>query len=281
MRLKSQTLAAATAAMIAGVLAAVAMPAAAQPAPPIIGGPPIAGGWSPVADAAANPRVLAAARAAAGQLPGGNAAGVKVVSARQQVVAGMNYQMEIVLADGSHWDVTVWAKLDGGHEMTKSTRLPATKPAPTTPPVAGGGSGLQLAANGVVLSGGRPVRFGTPQAQVLSLLAARGKAKLEMNSECGAGPIEFASWPDGLNLLFQDGKFGGWSINDGGQKLATTKGLRMGGLETSLRAAGPVSIERSTLGREFTAGGISGILSEGKPPAKITALWAGLSCVFR
>jgi len=40
-------------------------------------------------------------------------------------------------------------------------------------------------------------------------------------------------------------------------------------------------VEESTRGIEFTADGVSGILASNAPDARVTALWAGATCVFR
>ncbi|MFN7026716.1 MAG: hypothetical protein ACK4QP_19815, partial [Pseudorhizobium sp.] len=56
-----------------------------------------------------------------------------------------------------------------------------------------------------------PLPFGSPKAAVLaSLERVRGKAAQGTNADCGAGPVQVASWPDGLSLIFQDAKFAGW-----------------------------------------------------------------------
>ena len=42
-----------------------------------------------------------------------------------------------------------------------------------------------------------------------------------------------------------------------------------------------LGVEQSTLGTEFSAGGLGGVLESGKPAAKVTHLWGGSTCVFR
>lgn len=37
----------------------------------------------------------------------------------------------------------------------------------------------------------------------------------------------------------------------------------------------------STIGTEFHAGGLSGLLESDAPDARITDLWAGANCIFR
>ncbi len=82
---------------------------------------PVAGGWSAASPTDAG--VLAAAQAATSQLGPAGATLKRVLAAQQQVVAGLNYQLDLMLTDGSRWRVTVWRRLDGGHELTSSQRL--------------------------------------------------------------------------------------------------------------------------------------------------------------
>jgi hypothetical protein len=42
-----------------------------------------------------------------------------------------------------------------------------------------------------------------------------------------------------------------------------------------------VTIEDSTLGIEFSAGGMSGLLSMRESSGEITNLWAGVTCIAR
>jgi hypothetical protein len=40
-------------------------------------------------------------------------------------------------------------------------------------------------------------------------------------------------------------------------------------------------VQESTLGHEFDAGGLFGVLDGSSPGARIDVLWAGASCTFR
>jgi hypothetical protein len=42
-----------------------------------------------------------------------------------------------------------------------------------------------------------------------------------------------------------------------------------------------VRVFQSTLGTEFSAGGIAGLLESAGPQARIVALWAGMVCIAR
>jgi hypothetical protein len=146
---------------------------------------------------------------------------------------------------------------------------------------------LFLAPNGldteVVASGARQLMaFSRTKSQVLVTMTRVEPAPgLESeNGECGAGPMDFAAWPDGLTLMFQEGRFVGWSADEAG--LTTTDGLGVGSTRAQLLAVRPAArIEESTLGMEFSVGEMGGLLDGPGPDAKITTLWAGVTCMFR
>jgi hypothetical protein len=139
---------------------------------------------------------------------------------------------------------------------------------------------------GLVLDGGaiRQARFGMSRAAVTRMLAAVLGDPIEEgdNQECGAGALGFANFRDGLGLYFQDDKFVGWDLDggDGGQ-VATAAGVGIGATRRQLESASSVIVEDSTLGIEFSAGGLSGLLSSRAPEGEITNLWAGATCIAR
>lgn len=150
------------------------------------------------------------------------------------------------------------------------------------------GPAVNLAPDGlsVVLPDGaaRHVAFGMARADATRMIAAALGNPIEEgdNQECGAGALSFANFGEGLGLYFQDGKFAGWDL-DGreGGRFATAAGIGVGSTRKQLEAAGPVTIEDSTLGIEFSAGGMSGLLSAREPDGEITSLWAGVTCIAR
>ncbi|WP_423140745.1 hypothetical protein ACOYW6_07695 [Parablastomonas sp. CN1-191] len=127
--------------------------------------------------------------------------------------------------------------------------------------------------------------FGKPKDEVLaSLQKVRGMAANSINSDCGAGPAAFAGWPDGLSLLFQDGRFVGWGLDRRSQRgVRTADGIGIGSTRAELAGAiGPsLQVRKTTLGTEFTAGEYHGLFDNGRPEARITDMWAGVSCVAR
>lgn len=151
------------------------------------------------------------------------------------------------------------------------------------------GPALQVHEEGLRLAGpsagqGAGIAFGATQDEVLAQLAFLGEPEVATNEECGAGPMQIARWPNGLSLLFQDGRFAGWSVDGRGEnRPATTQGIDAdGSSRAELEAAYPgANVEESSLGQEFAAGGIGGLLDGSGPEAKVTAMWAGTTCMFR
>ncbi len=130
----------------------------------------------------------------------------------------------------------------------------------------------------------RPLAFGTPETEVLaSLERVRGPAGKGVNQDCGAGPVQYANWPDGLSLVFQNGAFAGWGLDlRAAGALATADGVGPGTTRSVLTESfGSVTFQDTSLGTEFSAGDIFGLLDGPGPEAKVTHMWAGVSCVAR
>jgi hypothetical protein len=142
--------------------------------------------------------------------------------------------------------------------------------------------GLRLVTDG---GSTRLLHFERPAEEAMAVLttvlgepASRG-----INSECGAGPTDIAQWSNGLSVLFLNGAFAGWSVDGASAgKLTTMDGVGVGTSRQSLSEAfAELQVEESTLGLEFTAGAYSGLIDKDGPDGKISAMWAGTSCVFR
>lgn len=129
----------------------------------------------------------------------------------------------------------------------------------------------------------RELAFGLDRAAVEDALAlALGKpAERGANGECGEGAMDFARMPGGLLVWFQEGKFVGWFTDDIATKRATASGIGIGSTRKELTGAYAAEISESSLGEEFTAGELSGLLSGSGATAKITAIWSGQVCNFR
>lgn len=133
-------------------------------------------------------------------------------------------------------------------------------------------------------SAATPLAFGRPQTDVLATLErVRGPAGKGTNESCGAGPVQYANWPDGLSLVFQDDRFVGWSLDGRATgAIATASGIGPGSTRADIDAAyAGVDVQETTLGDEFDAGGFFGLLDGSNPTAKITTMWAGVNCVAR
>ncbi|HEX8514272.1 MAG TPA: hypothetical protein VF688_14335, partial [Allosphingosinicella sp.] len=70
----------------------------------------------------------------------------------------------------------------------------------------------------------------------------------------------------------------GWD-NKGGLK--TIEGIGVGSTRAEVATLPGFEVEESTLGTEFRAGGLSGVLDSNAPNAKVTHIWGGATCVFR
>ena len=127
----------------------------------------------------------------------------------------------------------------------------------------------------------RIVSFDTPKAATVEALTralGRPPSELGENEECPGGALEYATWKDEIMIWFENGRFAGW---DNKGKLKTTGGIGIGSSRADVAKLAGMEVEESTLGTEFRAGGLSGILSSKAADAKVTHLWGGATCVFR
>jgi hypothetical protein len=123
--------------------------------------------------------------------------------------------------------------------------------------------------------------FGTRKAATVAAL----------NSVLGAPPVEqgdvddcnasYARWPSGLGAWFTVGNFSGWAVPAEASGLATAAGVGPGSTRAELDAAYDAIVFESSLGTEFTAGELAGVLSSDAPDGRITHLWSGNTCIAR
>ena len=147
--------------------------------------------------------------------------------------------------------------------------------------------GLAIEAEGLRLfddaGAARAIPFGTPQATAIAAVAASvGGAAPEVttNSECGAGPVQFAKFSNGLQLAFQNEQFQGWFVDEAG--VTTADGMGVGSTRASIEESRTIEMqEDSTLGAEFSSGDLGGFLTNATPQGTVTSLYAGLTCFFR
>lgn len=81
--------------------------------------PALVGGWHPADPDAATK----AARFALPHLKEKRPRLRRILSAEQQIVAGLNVRLTLLLRNGHRWRVTVWRKLDGGMVVTEAVRV--------------------------------------------------------------------------------------------------------------------------------------------------------------
>ncbi len=172
-------------------------------------------------------------------------------------------------------------------ERGSQSATPTEVAPPATPAPAAAQPALAVEAEGLRLfdpasGSARPIPFGTARAQTLAALAFRGSPGTGTNGECGAGPLAYASWPDGLILWFQNEVFAGWALDDrAAGAIGTAAGIGPGSTRADLDSATAATVEQSTLGTEFAAGELFGLLDGAGQGAEITNMWAGVSCNFR
>ena len=160
---------------------------------------------------------------------------------------------------------------------------PAATPAAPAP---ADGPALAVDSEGVRLfdpatGSARPIAFGSSWQRVVTALAFLGKPLTGRNEECEAGPLDYARWDGALTLYGQDGLFVGWFADGGSGTIATAAGVGPGTTRQDLEAAYDVEVFESTLGTEFAAGGLHGLLDSPHLDSPVTAFWAGTSCNFR
>lgn len=145
------------------------------------------------------------------------------------------------------------------------------------------GEGLRL----VVQSSGstRLLAFGNGASDVIGAVTTPLGATMARgtNADCGAGAVQFASFADGLSIITQQDRFIGWAARRSttDRTMTTMSGIGVGSTRLDLDAVYNATVSRTTLGVEFAAGGIYGVLDGDGPSARITDLWAGTSCIAR
>lgn len=126
----------------------------------------------------------------------------------------------------------------------------------------------------------RPIPFGTPAetaVERLSRVLGEPPQQQGENLDCGAS---YSAWSSGLTIWVARGEMVGWSVARQSD-LTTASGIGMGSTRSDLEAAYRAEVFQSTLGVEFNAGGLAGLLESQRPDATILNLWAGVVCLAR
>jgi len=148
-------------------------------------------------------------------------------------------------------------------------------------------SGPDISARDVLLrtdgltAGAEAFYYAAGQAEVEASLASALGPLIERadNDECGAGPMTFVDFPQGLRVHFQDGKLVGWIVDESSDRTKVVGDVQVGALISEAEAAdGFAMLAESTLEGEFSLGpAIGGFVDE----KSVTTLYAGTQCFFR
>lgn len=134
-----------------------------------------------------------------------------------------------------------------------------------------------------LIAGAEAFYFAAGKAEVTTALTrVLGEPQDVMDmAECGAGPMQSASFADGLVVNFQDEKLVGWFLRSADEQIVFTESLGIGLPRAELEALGGYAPDpESTLGEEFynESAGIGGFIGE---DGKVSELYAGTQCFFR
>ena len=141
------------------------------------------------------------------------------------------------------------------------------------------GEGLRLFV--IATGAARPLPFGTDSASVFTAIQRGTRAEPVESGDGGDCPGSFARWSNGLTLRFDDGKFVGWSLRDGDNSVTTPTGIGIGSTRANVDSAVVIAVRGTSLGTEFTAGELAGLLDGTAPTSKVIHLSAGETCVAR
>lgn len=128
--------------------------------------------------------------------------------------------------------------------------------------------------------------FGMPRAEIVAIVTrlAGPPTGQGRNAECGAGPIEFTRFGT-FTLNFQEGRWVGWDLAGPPMSppLLTAYDIGIGSPNAHLSDGDGADgvIRQTSLGTEFSMGGMHGLLTGPGPDGTVTRLWAGTTCAFR
>jgi hypothetical protein len=165
----------------------------------------------------------------------------------------------------------------------------ADDPAPPAAHVALDSEGLRLVER--ERGSSRPLPFGSDWQAVESALTRLWgpPSSTAALPDCGADPPTQITWAHGFTAVMQGDRFVGWSAHSPrpagvalpSRTITTMAGLGIGSRRGDVESAYAIDVGATSLGTEFTAGGIAGLFADGTADAPVTALWAGTVCIFR
>ncbi|WP_420397378.1 hypothetical protein [Nioella sp.] len=122
--------------------------------------------------------------------------------------------------------------------------------------------------------------FGTPFHESLRTLTMimGHDFSVYLPEDCPAGPVVVASFTRQIDLIYQEDRLAGWMLRPG-STLTTQSGVGLGTPLAGLGGFATLEVMESTLGWEFQAGEISGLLSDRE--GIVSHIWSGTVCVFR
>lgn len=148
---------------------------------------------------------------------------------------------------------------------------------------------ISLSSEAVTVNGpeGTTLAMGSPrQAVETELASALGEAiRSDSNEECGAGPMQFTYYANGLTVNFIDAKLVGWFVDSDGAQggIATAENITIGSpIADVTRVYTLEDTSDSTLGDEFyTDEGIGGFFEGADDERTVATLYSGTNCFFR
>jgi hypothetical protein len=130
----------------------------------------------------------------------------------------------------------------------------------------------------------RNLNFGSDKAAVMTALqSAEGAPRsVDTGSMCedGSGRVFDTVLYDGLSVYFLNSTLSGWRVSKA--QFTTLDGVGPGSTLTQLRAAfGEVKVTDSSLGVEWSAGTLGGVLSGKSDDSIVGEMFAGDLCIIR
>jgi hypothetical protein len=130
----------------------------------------------------------------------------------------------------------------------------------------------------------RNLNFGSDKAAVMTALqSAEGAPRsVDTGSMCedGSGRVFDTVLYDGLSVYFLNSTLSGWRVSKA--QFTTLDGVGPGSTLTQLRAAfGGVKVTDSSLGAEWSAGALGGVLSGKSDDSIVGEMFAGDLCIIR